>query len=127
MKAGNKKLDDITLAYFEDGSNQSLDEELRVAKFQTRNQILRVTNPELANTLGLSTGKIYCYYKPSFIIDGYENLNVDRVNLEMMQAIDGKFRDDYTITKDKLKGISGSMLTQNKASEAFNEAFQSSG
>ena len=40
--------------------------------------------------------------KPSFIVDGFKNLNFDGVNVEMMQALDGKFRDEYTINKAKL-------------------------
>ena len=41
-------MDDITLVFFEDGSETVQAEALRVAKFQSRNQILKVTDPELA-------------------------------------------------------------------------------
>jgi hypothetical protein len=50
-----------------------LEASLRVAKFQSKGKMIRVRDAELAKTLGMSSGKMYCYYKPSFVVDGFEN------------------------------------------------------
>ena len=45
---------------------------------------MKVTDAKLAETLNLSPGKFYCYYKPSFIINGFEEGSFQDVNVEMM-------------------------------------------
>jgi hypothetical protein len=42
-------------------------EAMRLLKSETRNPILEVTNPELAEKLKMTPGNFYCYYKPSYI------------------------------------------------------------
>ena len=102
------------MAFFDD-KEQMLEASVRIAKFQSKGKVIEVKDPELAKTLGMSAGKMYCYYKPSFVVDGFENGQLDGVNVEMMQALDGKCRDEYSIDTEKIKSKTESLMTKKMA------------
>ena len=83
---------------------------------------MKVTDTKLAETLGLSSGKFYCYYKPSFIINGFEEGSFQDVNVEMMQALDKVCRDEITVNAEKINPVfddSDKLVTENLANRLF--------
>jgi len=58
--------EDKTFVYCED-SSQNVEEALRLIRGETNNQILLVSDSELAKSLKMKPGYFYCYYKPSFL------------------------------------------------------------
>ena len=113
------------MAFFDD-KEQMLEASVRIAKFQSKGKVIEVKDPELAKTLGMSAGKMYCYYKPSFVVDGFENGQLDGVNVEMMQALDGKCRDEYSIDTEKIKSKTESLMTKKMAQKEFETSFSCS-
>ena len=73
LKQNNRGFDDLTIVYFEDKESPVSELALRMLRHESQHQVVQIRNPELAQILKIKPGKFYCYYKPTFIIDGFED------------------------------------------------------
>ena len=69
LRKFNTEFEDSTFVYYpsESDDQKILREVEKLLKSETRNPILIVKNSKLAEKLGMTPGKYYCYYKPSFL------------------------------------------------------------
>ena len=66
MVKQNKRMDDVTFVYYADKSNVPSPLSLALIQNETKSNLIRVVDADLAKKLDLQPGKFYCYYKPSF-------------------------------------------------------------
>ena len=58
-------MDDVTFVYYE-GLEKPSPLSIALIQNETKSNLVKVTDAELADKLDLKPGKFYCYYKPSF-------------------------------------------------------------
>ena len=69
LKNNNTELDSLTIAYYNDGSEEKREIRQRalcILSHETQHQILEVRDPEMAKFVKMEPGKFYCYYRPSY-------------------------------------------------------------
>lgn len=137
----NKNLNDCLVAYYlpvkEGGNDKEVIAEfegdhiisLNFIRGETDN-VLVITDENLAKTCRLEPNKFYAYFKPSYL-NGFENLIDKDLNVEYLQAFEGICRDEFTLNHDYIaseefmKAIEDNEMqfTEALVEENFDKAF----
>jgi len=103
LKTQNKTLNDITIAFYHEGDQESLSEEQKIAlrfmRQETSNSIGMIQDKAVAEKMKIEPGKFYVYYKPSYV-NGFEKF-IDRdINFDFLQAYEAVCRDEFTLNSE---------------------------
>ena len=117
VKKQNQQMDDVTFVFYAERDPPPLS--IALIQNETKSNLVRVRNSDLAQKLDLKPGKFYCYYKPSFA--NYDSAFAYRPNY-----LDSS-EDDQILLKHRYPTVVDQLLNQKYRDELeYDEEFVNS-
>ena len=108
----------MTFVFYEDASKPTMpfrDLQLAFIQNDSKTNLVRVIDSDLAKTLKLDHGKFYCYYKPSFANYDFEHVqrthsfaenheDVAKYPTVVDQLLNRRYMDEFALNVDFVEG-----------------------